>query len=114
MRELVASLQQTATWCDHRDGRVYYVGELDDANLGWGIAYLNQNALELLRTRYDLDDVAVDHVSVDDALEWLHERPLYRRLLAEQRRRAAARRSSNEVLIADVDLNTTRRRLGEP
>lgn len=103
MRELVVLLEQTSVWRDQH-GRVYYVGELDDERLGNVMALLNRHADELLRARRDIDDVGTDDLTSVDALEWLHERPLYRRLLDEQRRRAHRRRELNEAMI-QVDLN---------
>lgn len=95
-RRFVESLEQMVTWTG-QDGRTYYIGELDDEHLGNIIAYLNRHAERLLQARRDLDEFellprSADHVryleSVD-ALTWLHDRPLYQRLLAEQRRRAS-------------------------
>jgi hypothetical protein len=93
---IVEVLEQTSIWRE-QDGRTYYVGELDDDYLGNIIAYLNRHADELLQRRRDVDEFdepprSIDHIryleSVD-ALTWLHDRPLYRRLLAEQRRRSS-------------------------
>lgn len=95
-RSLVELLEQTVIWRG-QDGRVFYVGELGDEHLGNIIAYLNRHADELLQRRRDLDEFtepsrSLEHVQQlesADPLAWLHDRPLYRRLLAEQRRRAS-------------------------
>lgn len=96
MRSWVELLEQERIW-RAQDGRVKYVGELDDEHLGNALAYLNRNAEQLLQQRRDLEEFdepprAIEHVlwleSVDP-LAWLHDRPLYKRLLAEQRRRAS-------------------------
>lgn len=111
MRSIVVILEQTQIWCG-QDGRVYYVAELDDEYLGNVLAYLNRHAEELLRRRHELDDV--DPSSDVDAREWLHERPLYRRLLTEQRRRASRRTSLDEAMTRiDVKYGDVLRRLGE-
>ena len=89
-------LEQTTIWRG-QDGRAYYVGELDDDYLGNIIAYLNRHAERLLQARRDADEFQLPPRSVEhvrylesvDALTWLHDRPLYRRLLSEQRRRAS-------------------------
>lgn len=89
-----ALLEQTALWRG-RDGRAYYVGELTDEHLGNVIAYLGRHAAELLAYRRDLEEHAEPPhdpnralaLECTDPTDWLLERPLYRRLLAEQRRR---------------------------
>lgn len=89
-------LEQDVVWRG-QDGRTYYVGELDDEHLGNIIAYLNRHAERLLQDRRDADEFElpprrieyVRYIESVDALSWLHDRPLYRRLLAEQRRRAS-------------------------
>lgn len=95
-RSMVELLEQTAIWRG-QDGRSYYVGELPDEYLGNIIAYLNRHAEELLQRRRDLDEFVlparsgdyVRYVTTVEPLKWLHDRPLYRRLLGEQRRRAS-------------------------
>lgn len=96
MRSLVELLEQTAIWRG-RDGRVYYVRELDTEYLDNVIAYLGRHADELLaRRRRHLQELGpattlhhVAELESDDALTWLRDRPLYRELLAERRRRGA-------------------------
>lgn len=113
MRELVVLLEQTSVW-KSLDGRVYYVGELDDEQLGNVLAFLNRNAEELLRVRRGVDDVGTDDLTFDEVLEWLHERPLYRRLLEEQRRRARRRRELDETMTRiDLEYGDALRQLGE-
>lgn len=115
MRQLVEQLEQTSTWRAH-DGLVFYVGELTDEQLGSILAYLGRHADELLQARRDVEEFeepprSVDHVhglATVDAHEWLQERPLYRRLLTEQRRRAVARRSFDEAMIK-IDRDALRR-----
>lgn len=93
---IIGLLEQTQVWRG-QDGRVYYVGELEDEHLGNIIAYLNRHAAELLERRRRRDHELETLLSVECALEledadplaWLHGRPLYRALLAEQRRRGA-------------------------
>lgn len=93
---LVELLEQTTIWRG-QDGRVFYVGELSDSHLGNILAYLNRHADELLQQRRDLDEFTepprslerVQRLESVDPLAWLHDRPLYRRLLTEQRRRAS-------------------------
>jgi hypothetical protein len=92
----VEILEQTAIWRG-QDGRTYYVGELDDEYLGNILAYLGRHAARLLQERRDLDEFELPPRSTDyvreletiDPYNWLADRPLYRRLLAEQRRRAS-------------------------
>lgn len=94
MRSIVELLEQTSIWRG-QDGRVYYVGELDDEYLGNIIAYLNRHAVRLLGHRRWYDERQGHSTAVErvlgleslDATTWLHDRPLYRALLAEQRRR---------------------------
>jgi hypothetical protein len=93
---IVEVLEQTAIWRG-QDGHTYYVGELDDEYLGNIIAYLNRHAERLLEHRRWYDEHVAPPIAVTrtleledaDALAWLHDRPLYRTLLAEQRRRGA-------------------------
>jgi hypothetical protein len=79
-------LEQTTTYVV--DGRTYYVAELTVDQLGDALARLNRYATEL---HWNVHRGSPD-VTDDAARDWLHERPLYRRLLTEQRRRAASRR----------------------
>jgi hypothetical protein len=94
--KMLGLLEQQSIWRG-QDGRVFYIGELTDEHLGNIIAYLNRCAEELLEERRDRDEFDLPPQSIDhvhylasvDALSWLHDRPLYRRLLAEQRRRSS-------------------------
>lgn len=96
MPKFIDVLEQTTLWTG-QDGRTYYVGELDDEYLGNIIAYLNRHAERLLQKRRDADESTLEprsfadvtYLASVDALTWLHDRPLYRRLLSEQRRRAS-------------------------
>lgn len=99
MTRVVELLEQTAIWLGH-DDRVYYVGELTDDHLGVILAYLNHHAQPLLARRRGDDESFERDV---DPLDWLHDRPLYRRLLAEQRRRSAARPSLDETMTRIED-----------
>lgn len=93
-RPLVELLEQDRVWRG-QDGRVFYVGELPDKYLGNIIAYLNRHAHALLLQRRTKEehDALVQRTDASlestDAHRWLWDRPLYRRLLAEQRRRGA-------------------------
>lgn len=112
MRSFVELLEQTQVWRG-QDGRTYYVGELDDDYLGNVLAYLNRHAAQLLAARRDHDEFDAPPRAVArvlelegvDALAWLHDRPLYRRLLAEQRRRASI---DGEVVPNAPELETRR------
>lgn len=94
--KMINLLEQTSIWRG-QDGRVFYVGELSDEHLGNIIAYLNRCAGELLEERRDMDEFdlppqsleQVQYIASVDALSWLHDRPLYQRLLSEQRKRAS-------------------------
>lgn len=95
MRSLVELLEQTSIWRG-QDGRTYYIGELEDEHLGNIIAYLGRHAGELLERRRRLDyesnptqQATEQRLGLEqlDPTEWLLYRPLYRRLVAEQRRR---------------------------
>lgn len=135
MRSLVRLLEQTQIWRG-QDGRVYYVGELSDEHLGNIIAYLGRHAGELLDRRRELDHEvdtqrAIEHVlglEQLDPLDWLLDRPLYRRLMAEQRRRGSIdgwvvedrlerykRAHSAELteLSDDVDVDALRQQVAE-
>lgn len=134
MRSIVEILEQTQVWRG-QDGRVYYVAELDDEYLGNILAYLNRHAAELLDRRRDRDHEleslrSIEHVlglEKLDPLTWLHDRPLYRALLAEQRRRGAVdgeivpnvRQLRNPLSLdeamtkIDVEHDDALRRLGE-
>lgn len=115
---------------------MYYVGELEDEHLGNILAYLNRHAGELLDRRRELDHEvgtqrAIEHVlelEQLDPLNWLHDRPLYRRLLSEQRRRRSIdgwvvedrlerykRAHSAELteLSDDVDVDALRQQVAE-
>lgn len=91
---LIELLEQVRVWRG-QDGRVFYVGELPDEYLGNIIAYLNRHAHALLlqRRTQEEHDALVPRTEASlestDAHRWLADRPLYRRLLAEQRRRGA-------------------------
>lgn len=96
MRSIISILDQNQVWRG-QDGRVYYVAELDDEYLGNIIAFLNRHAERLLDHQRWWDEYhgspgtsdRVDELESVDALAWLHDRPLYRALLTEQRRRGA-------------------------
>lgn len=93
-QNFVEMLEQTLVWMG-QDGRTYYVGELDDEHLGNILAYLGRHAERLLQERRDIDEFDlpprsleyVRNIETVNAHDWLLDRPLYRRLLAEQRRR---------------------------
>lgn len=93
-RSLVELLEQDQVWRG-QDGRVFYVSELPDEYLGNVLAYLGRHAAALLvqrRTWEEHDALAertIASLESTDPTAWLLDRPLYRRLLAEQRRRGA-------------------------
>lgn len=104
-------LEQTTTYVSN--GRTYYVGELTADQLGDALATLNRYVIELYWNVHRND---VDALDVDDetARAWLHDRPLYRRLLTEQRRRSAPRPTLDQVTTRiDDEYGDALRRLGD-
>lgn len=99
----VELLEQTRVWRD-RDGRTYYLGELDDVTLRGALAHLERHATRLAehRRRASVAPPALDDAS---ALDWLRGRPLYRALTAEARRRDVG----SAVVVDDTEVD--RRRL---
>lgn len=93
-RSIAQLLEQDQIWRG-QDGHVFYVSELPDEYLGNVLAYLGRHAAELLllRRTWEEHDVFVERTTASvestDPTAWLLDRPLYRRLLAEQRRRGA-------------------------
>lgn len=92
-RAEVELLEQDVIWRTP-DGRVHYVGELGDDQLGDALARLNRDVERLVEHRRNYDDPTNTYLDGDLAREprdWLHARPLYRALLAAQRRRSSTR-----------------------
>lgn len=112
-RSIVELLEQTQIWRG-QDGRVYYLGELDDEHLGAIIAMLNRRATKLLEHRRWWEEfhghpalTDVNALEGVDATAWLHDRPLYGALLAEQRRRGAI---DGDVVYPVGDVDAAERR----
>lgn len=93
MTDFAAYLNQTTTY--RANDRVYYVAELTADQLGDALATLNRYAVELYWSVYRRT-VFADDVTDDAARDWLHDRPLYQRLLAEQRRRTTTTTREND------------------